>query len=70
MKLAFEIYHNRLDEVLPGGCNVSGAITYISSSLRESVLFDGCELEILRYAQDDRQKVCHPERSEGSLEDV
>src|SRR5205823_12676344 len=38
-----------------------------SVRLRVSALLDECEPEILRCAQDDRARLCHPERSEGSL---
>jgi hypothetical protein len=36
---------------------------------RESGVLVKCAPEILRYAQDDSQAACHPERSEGSLVD-
>src|SRR3989440_12825174 len=42
----------------------------MSARLRESGLLDECAPQILRCAQDDSARWCHPERSEGSLADL
>ncbi len=45
-------------------------ITHKSSRRRELGLLDDFALQILRFAQNDSQGLCHSERSEESLADL